>query len=214
MKRLISLLLAAVLAVGLCSGALAAYDPETDYLAIMMKAAETGDFTTGNAAQAARDEKIAVTGEGESISFDDLYLLAKVIYIEAGSSWLSEDWKMRVGEVLLNRVASPEFPNTVREVVYQPGQYASAGTSIWEYLMPNATCVELALRLLQGERLMEPSVVFQANFPQGSGTHTQLYDPYLGSTYFCYSSHMYHYEDTEIMGGTEELLQLQEITVC
>lgn len=39
-------------------------------------------------------------------SESDLMLLAKVIYAEAGSDFLSDEWKMCVGEVVLNRVAS------------------------------------------------------------------------------------------------------------
>ena len=72
---------------------------------------------------------------------------------------------------------------------------------------------DVALRLLQGERLMEPSVVFQANFPQGSGVHTHMYDSLLGSTYFCYSSHMDLYEDAEILGDSQEII-LDEFLVC
>ena len=36
---------------------------------------------------------------------------------------------------------------------------------------------------------MSPAVVFQANFPQGSGTYLHLRDKILGSTYLCLSSH-------------------------
>ena len=45
---------------------------------------------------------------------------------EAGSAWLSMEWKMAVGEVLLNRVASPEFPDTLAGCAFQPGQYTAA----------------------------------------------------------------------------------------
>ena len=37
--------------------------------------------------------------------------------------------------------------------------------------------------------IMSPAVVFQANFPQGSGTYLHLRDKILGSTYLCLSSH-------------------------
>ena len=48
----------------------------------------------------------------------DLYLLAKCIHAEArGESYLG---KVAVGAVILNRVASPDFPNTVYGVIYQP----------------------------------------------------------------------------------------------
>ncbi len=190
MKKLISAVLAATMALCLfCGTAFASYDQNTDYMAVMMNAALTGDYAKGNAAEASRNAKLTALGLDDKIAFDDLYLLAKVIYIEAGGcSWLSEEWKFCVGEVLMNRVASPEFPNTVRGVVYQRGQYASAGSSNWESLMPNMQSVQLALRLLRGERHMDSSVVFQANFTQGSGVYLQMYDKLLGSTYFCYSN--------------------------
>ena len=60
------------------------------------------------------------------IAYDDLVLLAQVIHTEAGSAWLPDEWRLAVGEVVLNRVASPEFPDTLEEVVFQPGQYSAA----------------------------------------------------------------------------------------
>jgi hypothetical protein len=89
--------------------------------------------------------------------------------------------------VVLNRVASPEFPNTIREVLEQPGQYYGKNSSYFSGIRPDRHCAELALRLLEGERHMQPSVVFQANFRQGSGTYLALCDSQLGWTYFCYS---------------------------
>ena len=98
---------------------------------------------------------------------------------------------MCVGEVVLNRVASPEFPNTIPEVVYQPGQYYGSNSRYFEELRPDARCVGLAKRLLEGERALDDSsVVFQPNFQQGSGVHTALYDKYLGWTYFRYSRNL------------------------
>ena len=101
---------------------------------------------------------------------------------------------MMVGEVVLNRVASVEFPDTVLEVIHQKGQYS--GASGLKYLTPYESCVEAASRLLNGERLInDPSVVFQSNHRQGSGTYLELYDGYLGYTYLCYSNHPEYYEN-------------------
>ncbi len=48
----------------------------------------------------------------------DLYLLAKCIHAEArGESYIG---KVAVGAVILNRVADPQFPNTIYGVIYQP----------------------------------------------------------------------------------------------
>jgi len=167
-----------------------------DYMAEMIAAAVLGDYEKGVAAQNARNAKIdSLKLNVQKIYFEDLYLLGKIMYAEAGSYWLSDEWKMCVGEVVLNRVASPEFPDTIYDVLIQKGQYYGANSRYFTWLRPTELCVKLALRLLQGERVMnDPAVVFQANFRQGSGTHTAYYDRYLGATYFCYSMKMYLYE--------------------
>lgn len=53
----------------------------------------------------------------------DLYLLAKCIYAEArGEEYIG---KVAVGAVILNRVASPDFPNTIYGVIYQPWAFTA-----------------------------------------------------------------------------------------
>ena len=53
----------------------------------------------------------------------DLYLLAKCIYAEArGESYTGQ---VAVGAVILNRVASSAFPNTVAGVIYQQNAFTA-----------------------------------------------------------------------------------------
>lgn len=215
MKKTIAILSALLIVVSVSASAFAAYEPNVDYLAKMIDAAVIGDYEAGHEAEALRNEKIADLGlESVIINFDEMMLLSKIMYAEAGSAWLSDEWKMRVGEVVLNRVASPEFPNTIAEVLAQPGQYYGSNSRYFNNLLPSRTCVLLAIRLLQGERLMDPSVVFQANFKQGSGTHTAAYDKYLGWTYFCFSSKPELYASVEVLAeasAEEEAPQPDEI---
>ena len=168
----------------------AAYDPDVDYMAAMSAAVTAGDYAAGAAAAAARAEKLAdLELDYAPVDFEELWLLSKIIYAEAGSNWLDMDWKMAVGEVVLNRMASPEFPNTMREVLEQPGQYYGRGSRYFENLKPSAESVEAARRLLEGERVLgEPGVVFQSNYRLGSGVFLELRDSLLGSTYLCWSS--------------------------
>ncbi len=54
---------------------------------------------------------------------NDLYLLAKCIYAEArGEPYVG---KVAVGAVILNRVKSPDFPNTLYGVIYQPWAFTA-----------------------------------------------------------------------------------------
>ena len=198
MKKVITILLILIIAALLIRPVLAVeYEPETDYMAQMMATAVVGDSDCGRQLAEARNAKIdAQNLTYPKIAWDDLYLLAKIVYAEAGSYWLPDEWKMSVGEVVLNRVASPEFPNTIKDVIYQPGQYYGSQSRYFENLRPDARCVDIAKRLLEGERVLnDPSVVFQANFGQGSGNHMAMYDRQLGWTYFCYTSHPELYEE-------------------
>lgn len=161
----------------------------TNYSEIMIISAINGDTVTGLEAEQNRNAKIDKQGLSYSkIKFNDLFLVSKIMTAEAGSYWLSDEWKMAVGEVLLNRVASPEFPNTIEECLYQSGQYYPKSSSYFKKLLPWERETRLAWRLLEGERHLESSVVFQANFTQGSGTFKSFYDRYLGWSYFCYSA--------------------------
>lgn len=186
------IIVSAVLVMLFTGSVSAAYTPEEDYMEQMICAVMANDSEAGKAAQRIRDEKIAAEGlDYERVEFEHLQMLSKIIQAEAGSGWLGEEWKMAVGEVVLNRIASPEFPNTMREVLEQPGQYYGKNSSFFQKLKPSRESVVAAMKLLEGERVLnEPSVVFQANFRLGSGVFLELRDKALGSTYLCYSSHM------------------------
>lgn len=157
----------------------------TDYMSLMEQAIRNGDAAAGRSAAQKRNIKISYLGmEYMKCSYDDLRLLAAVINTEVGSSWLPIEWKMAVGEVVLNRVAHRAFPGSIYDVVYQAGQYA--GKSNYSYTPSNAS-IEAAVRLMNGERIFyDTSVVFQANFCQGHGVARSFYDSYFGYTYFCY----------------------------
>lgn len=169
---------------------------ETDYMAVMMSAVVSGDTEKGVCAENARKNKITFNELTDKIiTYEDLSYLSKIIYAEAGSYWLSDTWKMCVGEVVLNRVNSPEFPDTIKDVIEQEGQYYGANSNYFRNLNPSMRCVELARKLLNGERVMyDDTVVFQANFKQGGGACLALYDKYLGWTYFCYSTKLELYD--------------------
>lgn len=108
---------------------------------------------------------------------DELEMLACVIYVEAGGDACSDETRMMVGNVVLNRVADDRFPDTLEEVLLQPYQY---NTFSWDGIVwperastePEAHAVQRAYdcaeRLLRGERVLDGDVVWQAEFCQGS----------------------------------------------
>lgn len=78
-------------------------------------------------------------------SDDDFYELSHVIQAEAG--YCERDMMTGVGSVVLNRVKSDKFPNTVYEVIHQPGQYSTA--SYLDSQVPTEEVLEVADYLLR-----------------------------------------------------------------
>lgn len=144
----------------------------------MIAAAVLGDGEAGRAA-----------GEGEAIDFDELLLLSKAIFAVTGSRSYTEEWRLCIGEVILNRVASPEFPDTLREVIYADEHYCGKVEGYFEALRPDAVCAEIAWRLLSGERVMgDARVVYQDEHFYDGGVCKSLYDYRAGGIFFCYTT--------------------------
>lgn len=57
------------------------------------------------------------------ITESELEMLACVIYQEAGADACSDLTRYMIGDVVLNRVNDPRFPNTIYEVLVQKNQY-------------------------------------------------------------------------------------------
>ena len=123
-----------------------------------------------------------------SFTHEDLELLAKVIYCEANGC--SDRHQQLVAQVVLNRVKSNEFPNTIYDVVYQGQdgkeaiQYSCVNNKYWGDEIPNR-CYVNALMALLGYVDCPDDVIYQANFKQGSSVYEKIETSY-SITYFCY----------------------------
>lgn len=165
-----------------------AVDCSIDYSELMAECVLEDNEIMGEYYANKRSKKVATFG-GNDYSYEDLLILSKIIEAEAGMNWLDDYIRMCVGEVVLNRVASVEFPDTIIEVVFEKGQYHHVKYGLFDEIVPTEKSINVALRLLNGERVInDKSVVFQANFPQGNGIYAEIYDDLLGITYLCYSN--------------------------
>lgn len=82
----------------------------------------------------------------------DLELLAALIECEAGGE--PYEGKLAVGSVVLNRVASSHFPNTVVGVIYQSGQFSPVASGRFATVLSrgaNASCTQAAQEVLNGK---------------------------------------------------------------
>lgn len=93
-----------------------------------------------NARRRAEEEQKRRQTEQAAAYANDRTLLAALIHCEAGGE--PYDGQVAVGAVVMNRVGSGEFPNSIREVVYQSGQFGPAMTGKLERVLEAGTIYE------------------------------------------------------------------------
>lgn len=87
------------------------------------------------------------TSSSSSLSSSDLNLLAKVVHAEArGEPYTGQ---VAIAAVVLNRVKSASFPNTISGVVYQPYAFTAVNDGQIN-LSPNSTAFKAAQDALNG----------------------------------------------------------------
>lgn len=87
------------------------------------------------------------SNSGSNYTSSDLYLLARCIYGEArGESYTGQ---VAVGAVVLNRVKSSQFPNTISGVIYQKGAFTAVDDGQIN-LTPNQTAINAAQDAING----------------------------------------------------------------
>jgi len=105
-----------------------------------------------------------------SYSEEDLYVLAHAICGE-GQGY-PDDEQLYIGSVILNRRAHGAFPDTIKGVVFQRGQYACTRDGNY-YREPTEANWRNARWLLENGSVLPGDVVYQAGFRQGSGLYVQ-----------------------------------------
>ncbi len=105
------------------------------------------------------------TSRGTSTSRDsystDLYWLSRIIHAEAEGEPYSG--KVAVGSVILNRVASRDFPNTVKSVIFEYYQNIPQFSPVAEgtiYNNPSEESIKAAKEALSGQKPVGNSTYF------------------------------------------------------
>ena len=112
-----------------------------------------------NAAKAVT--KPAAKSAKKSYSKSDLRLMASIINCEAGAEGFQG--KLAVGIVVMNRVASKNFPNTVKKVIYEKGQFSPVRNGMLSKKLKQydagrtkssqwKSCISAAKKVLSGQR--------------------------------------------------------------
>lgn len=121
---------------------------------------------------------LKTTAAGSSASSNQ-YLLARLIYAEArGETYKG---KVAVGAVVLNRVNSSQFPNTLSGVIYQSGAFESVSNGSINNT-PNSDCLRAAKEALNGWDPTGGCLYFYnaATVSAGSWIHTRTVKTVIG----------------------------------
>lgn len=95
---------------------------------------------------------------------DDAYLLACIVYCEAGNQ--SYEGQLAVANVVLNRVKSPLFDNSIREVIFKEGQFEPTATGSLELALSTnvpESCHMAAKEALAGNNNVQGYYFFASN---------------------------------------------------
>ncbi len=116
------------------------------------------------------------TTKKASYTKSDLRLMASIINCEAGAE--GYQGKLAVGIVVMNRVSSKAFPNTIKRVIYQKGQFSpvkngalkkrlkqydarKTGSKQWK------DCISAAKKVLKGQR----TIIYKGKVKNMKGYH-------------------------------------------
>ena len=112
---------------------------------------------------------------------DALYWLSRIINAESGNQSLTG--KIAVGNVVMNRVASPKFPNTIYEVIFQKNQFSPAASGSI-YRTPNEQSVIAAKLVLDGAEVLEDVLFFNRAGMNTYAARTRTYVATIGAHAF------------------------------
>lgn len=146
--------------------------PQEPAFQIKLDASITADARTstiGMVSMAASGQRVVDYGVLEKelayeLDEKDYETLLRIVESEAGGE--DEDGRLLVANVVLNRVNSERFPNTVTEVVFQRekgvSQFSPAGSGrIWSVQISEQT-VKAVQRALEGEDISQGALYFAA----------------------------------------------------
>lgn len=93
----------------------------------------------------------------------EINLLQRLVEAEAGGE--SIEGRIAVANVVLNRIKSTDYPNTLTDVIYQHNQFEVVNLGTIDTKVPSAGTVEAVNRALAGEQVVpEGTVIFWAKY--------------------------------------------------
>ena len=106
---------------------------------------------------------------------EDYQVLLRIVQAEAGIC--DKRGKILVADVIINRVLSKEFPNSVKAVVYEPSQFQPVSNGAINSVKVTAETIECVDRARDGEDYSNGALYFMNR--RGSGSAAAWFDRHL-----------------------------------
>ena len=103
-------------------------------------------------------EKQLLSKASSPLSSYELDLLERLVEAEAGAEPL--EGRIAVAQVVLNRVASSKFPNTIEGVIYQRNQFEPVAIGTIETKVASATTKEAVDKALKGHKVVGDDILY------------------------------------------------------
>lgn len=111
-----------------------------------------------------QDKEAIMQSEGYRFPKEEIEVLERIVEAEAGGE--DEEGKLLVANVVLNRVNSDDFPDTISEVVFQCSngvtQFSPVRNGRYESVVVSEETQKAVGRALQGEDVSEGALYFAA----------------------------------------------------
>lgn len=142
-------------------------------------------------------------------SEEDVELLAKLIWHEGNAQ--PRDGKIAIGEVVVNRIESDLYPSTVKDVIYQPGQFShSRGIAAAE---PDAETLEIADEVLNHDlRVLDNPAILNFRNPKKTSRISASVERNWGKLQYAtyYGDHAFYIHPAAVPVDEDEI-ELEEV---
>lgn len=139
---------------------------QADYVTLdfVIGAGETVEEIAAREKKAEEAKRYVNYGEF-TVDTDTMLLLAALIHCEARGE--SYEGQVAVGAVVMNRVRSQAYPNTIKGVIYAPGQFTPAMSGKVDQVLQsgkiNSSCIDAAKEALSGKSNVGDRAHFRRN---------------------------------------------------
>ncbi len=136
------------------------------------KSSSSSKSSSSKSKGSSNSEAETVASNAAAASYDDVTLLASLIQSEAGNECF--EGQVAVGNVVMNRLRTGRFGNSLYSVIYAKSQFSPAGSGKVAQICaqgPKATCVQAAQAAMAGTSYVGAATKFR---PVSSGYQGQV----------------------------------------